>query len=121
MRRRAGVLLLRRRYPFEAPLAATAIMAVASFFVGAGIRALAAPVLTALLAGLVMGFGNDRRRALLGLILQLACIQIVAANFGQPGVGDVVFTTLLITAPWLAGQTARARIQVGRRLEERTA
>ncbi len=113
-------LLGRHRYPFAAPLACPAIMAAGSFFVGESLRVVAMPILSAILAGWLMGAGNDRRRAVIGVVAQYICVQIVTANFGQPGFGDVVFTTLLIAAPWLAGQTVRTRAQVGRRLEERT-
>jgi signal transduction histidine kinase len=115
-----GALLARRRFPFGGPLACTAVMAAGSFVAGPGLRVLAVPILTAMLAGWLMGYGNDRRRAVIGLFLQYACVQIVTANFGEPGAGDVVFTSLLIGAPWLAGHTVRARAEVGRRLEERT-
>jgi len=113
-------LLARRRFPFAAPLAATAILAVASFFVAHGLRALAVPVLGAIVAGWVMGYGNDRRRAILGLLLQYVCVQITTAHFDQPGAGDILFTSLLIGGPWLAGHTVRVRQQVGNELEERT-
>ena len=113
-------LLARRRFPFAAPLAATAILAGASFFVAHGLRALAVPVLGAIVAGWVMGYGNDRRRAILGLVLQYACVQITTAHFDQPGAGDILFTSLLIGGPWLAGHTVRVRQQVGHELEERT-
>ena len=69
-------LLLHRRFPFGAPLAATAVIAVASFFVASGLRALAVPVLGAIVAGWLMGYGNDRRRAVIGLFLQYGCVQI---------------------------------------------
>ena len=77
MRRRLDAcLLLRRRFPFGAPLAATAVMAAGSFFVAPGLRALAMPVLGAIVAGWLMGYGNDRRRAVIGLFLQYVCVQI---------------------------------------------
>jgi len=113
-------LLARRRFPFAAPLAATAILGVASFWVAHGLRALAVPVLGAIVAGWVMGYGNDRRRAILGLFLQYVCVQITTAHFDQPGAGDILFTSLLIGGPWLAGHTVRVRQQLGRELEERT-
>jgi signal transduction histidine kinase len=113
-------LLARRRFPFAAPLACTAVMAAGSFFIGQSLRVVAVPILGAILAGWLMGSGNDRRRALIGLVAQYVCVQIVTAHFGQPGFGDVVFTSLLIAAPWLAGQTVRTRAEIGRRLEERT-
>ena len=113
-------LLARRRFPFAGPLAATAILAGASFFVAHSLRALAVPVLGAIAAGWVMGYGNDRRRAILGLVLQYVCVQITTAHFDQPGAGDILFTSLLIGGPWLAGHTVRVRQQVGHELEERT-
>ena len=113
-------LLLHRRFPFGAPLAATAVIAGASFFVASGLRALAVPVLGAIVAGWLMGYGNDRRRAVIGLFLQYGCVQMTTANFDQPGAGDIVFTSLLIGAPWLAGQTVRVRAEIGRELEQRT-
>ena len=115
-----GALLARRRFPFGAPLAPTAIMAAGSFFVGEGLRVLALPILIAILAGWLMGYGNGRRRAVIGLVLQYACVQTVTAHFGQPGAGDVIFRSLLIGAPWLAGHTVRTRAEIGRSLEERT-
>ena len=113
-------LLLRRRFPFGGPLAATAVFGIGSFFVGEGLRVLAVPVLAAILSGWLMGYGNPRRRAIVGLLLQYVCIQITTAHFGQPGAGDIVFTSLLIGAPWLAGATVRARAEVGINLEQRT-
>ena len=113
-------LLFRRRFPFGAPLAATAVLAAASFYVAHGLRALAVPVLGAIVAGWMMGYGNDRRRAILGLLLQYGCVQITTAHFDQPGAGDILFTSLLIGGPWLAGHTVRVRQQVGEELEART-
>src|SRR5262245_57963951 len=49
-------LFARRRYPFAGPLGATAVLAVASFFVAHGLRALAMPVLGAIVAGWLMGY-----------------------------------------------------------------
>ena len=117
---------IRRKSPLPAPLslrgplAATAVLAAASFYVAHGLRALAMPVLGAIVAGWMMGYGNDRRRAILGLLLQYACVQITTAHFDQPGAGDILFTSLLIGGPWLAGHTVRVRQQVGEELEDRT-
>ena len=47
-------------------------------------------------------------------------MQITTAHFDQPGAGDILFTSLLIGGPWLAGHTVRVRQQVGHELEERT-
>src|SRR5262245_21040013 len=101
--------LARRRFPFAAPLTSTAILAGASFAVAHSLRGLAVPVLGALVAGWVMGYGNDRRRAIVGLVLQYVCVQIVTAQFDQPGAGDILFTSLLIGGPWLAGHPVRVR------------
>ena len=108
-----GALLLRRRFPFGGPLAATAVLAAGSFFVGDGLRVLAVPVLAAILAGWLMGYGNPRRRAILGLFLQYVCVQITTAHFDQPGAGDIVFTSLLIGAP-VARRPHRPRARRGR-------
>jgi signal transduction histidine kinase len=102
-------LFLRRRLPLVAPLATTTIFAIGSFFLAGDMRAVAMPILTAITAGWLMGFGNDLRRAVLGLAGMYVGVQVTTAHFSDPNLGDIVFTSLLVGAPWLAGRAVRTR------------
>src|SRR5439155_17036244 len=62
-------LLLRRRFPLLAPLVPALVFGVASFFIASSIRQLAVPVVTSALGPFLLGRGNDRPRALVGLAI----------------------------------------------------
>ena len=113
-------LLFRRRFPFGAPLAATAVLRGRLVLRRPRAPGARGPGARRHRRRLDDGLRNDRRRAILGLLLQYGCVQITTAHFDQPGAGDILFTSLLIGGPWLAGHTVRVRQQVGEELEART-
>ena len=110
-----AVLLLRHWFPLVAPLATTTGIAVASFFIADQLEGTATGVVVILATAFLVGVNNDRRRAIVGLAAMYAGLQVTTAHFsGKVYIGDVVFTTLLVAAPWTAGQAVRSRrIRVG--------
>jgi signal transduction histidine kinase len=115
------VLLLRHRFPLAAPAATSTMVAVASFFIADQIRSTAVGVCLLIVAAWWMGAGNDRRRAVAGLAAMYAGVQVTTAHFGDLAIGDVIFTSLLVAAPWLAGQAFRSRALRARELGGRAA
>jgi signal transduction histidine kinase len=111
-------LLLRRRYPLLAPVAPAVIFAAASFFVGEDAHTLGSPMLVAAFGPFLIGRGNDRQRAVIGLAISFICVEAFGANFGS-GFGDLVFLSLLTVGPWTAGQVLRSRDRQAVELRER--
>jgi signal transduction histidine kinase len=115
------VLLLRHRYPLAAPVLTTTIVAAASFFEADEMRGTATGLLLLIAASWFLGAGNERRRSIVGLAAMYAGVQVTTAHFGEVDIGDVVFTSLLVGAPWAASQAVRARAAQAVELRARTA
>jgi signal transduction histidine kinase len=112
-------LLLRSRFPLAGPVAVFVAFATMSFFVARGLESLAVPILLVFAAAWVIGRENDRSRAMLGLAVGLAGMQILGANLeGAVSVGDVIFFGLLFFGPWFAGQLVRNRETQAQQLRE---
>jgi signal transduction histidine kinase len=112
-------LLLHRRYPLAGPLAVFVAFATTSSFVAKGLQSLAVPILLVFAAAWVIGRENDRSRAMVGLALGFAGIQILGANLEDAvSVGDVIFFGLLFFGPWFAGQLVRNRETQAQQLRE---
>lgn len=115
-------LLLRHRFPLVTPLVTTTGFAVGSFYVADQMQTTAFGVLVLIVAAWWMGAGNERRRAIVGLAAMYAGSQVTTAHFSDSiSVGDVIFTALLVAAPWTAGQVVRTRAARAVELQERTA
>jgi signal transduction histidine kinase len=115
------VLLLRHRFPLTAPVLTSTLVAAASFFIADEMRGTATGVVLLIATSWFLGIGNERRRSILGLAAVYAGVQVTTAHFSDVGVGDVVFTSLLVGAPWAAAQAVRARFVQAAQLRARTA
>jgi signal transduction histidine kinase len=115
------VLLARRRFPFGAPVSAFVAAAVISFWDGALITFTLAGFLSALAAAFLIGLLEDRRQALLGLVVILAAIPIVVWNDPNGAGGDFVFTPLLFSITWLFAFGLGRKLEQARVAEERAA
>jgi signal transduction histidine kinase len=114
-------LLWRRRFPFAAPLLGLAVLACSPLFVGQVLFDSGAVIPVALVAGWALGRGNERGRALVGLAAAYLLFLVVVARASGVGIGDVVYGSLQLLAPWLAGQAVRSRDAQVRELRERAA
>jgi signal transduction histidine kinase len=123
-------LIYRSRFPFAAPLCGLAVLAVSPLFVGQVLVDSGAAIPVALVAGWALGRGNERGRALVGLAATYLLFLVVVARGNGVGVGDVVYGSLQLLGPWLAGRAVQSReaqvselrkraIRVGREREQR--
>jgi signal transduction histidine kinase len=115
------VLLGRRWFPFGAPVSAFVAAAGVSFWGGALVTYTLAGFLTALAAAFLIGLLEDRRQALVGLIVILAAIPIVVWNDPDAGGGDFIFTPLLFSITWLFAFGIGRKLERARFAEERAA
>jgi signal transduction histidine kinase len=115
------VLLGRRWFPFGAPVSAFVAAAGVSFWGGALVTYTLAGFLTALAAAFLIGLLEDRRQALVGLIVMLAAIPIVVWNDPDAGGGDFIFTPLLFSITWLFAFGIGRKLEQARFAEERAA
>ena len=115
------ILLLRHRYPFAAPAGMLVAGAVVSFVDPRLITFSLAGFLTALSACFLLGLLEDRRQALTGLAIIVACIYTILWNDPQRVVGDFVFTPLLFIAVWLSAFALGRRLERAKEAEERAA
>jgi signal transduction histidine kinase len=115
------VLLGRRWFPFGAPVSAFVAAAGVSFWGGALVTYTLAGFLTALAAAFLIGLLEDRRQALVGLIVMLAAIPIVVWNDPDAGGGDFIFTPLLFSITWLFAFGIGRKLERARFAEERAA
>jgi signal transduction histidine kinase len=112
-------LLWRRRFPLAAPLVALAVLAGSPLLVGQALLDSGAAIPVALVAGWVLGRGNERPRALVGLAAVYVLFLVAVAGANRVGLGDAVYGSLQLVAPWLAGQAVRGREAQLRELGER--
>src|SRR5262245_60967199 len=88
-------LLLRHRFPLAAPLTTGVVFAFTSTIAAGPQESVATPVVTGLAAAWLIGSGNERRRAVVGLAVMYVCVQYTTAHFGDAvTVGDVIFTAI---------------------------
>ena len=104
-----GVLLLRRRFPFGAPLAVLALLAAVSFvepnFAPGSFAVFLAAIVSALLLGMA-----ERRQAQAGVAAYVAAIAIVIRNHPTDGLEDFVFVMLILTCAWAAGYALKSKL-----------
>jgi signal transduction histidine kinase len=96
-------LFLRRRYPFGAPVAVGAAIALSSFVDGRIVPNGLIAILVSIAAFVVMGMLRDRTQAAAGLAFGIGVTAIVAHNDPHGGVGNFVFTSIVFTIAWTIG------------------
>ena len=115
----AGVLLLRSRAPFGAPLATFAALVAASFAAPDPTYDSTFAFFVVLLAIWSVAASNPFRQALAGLGAGLAGPTIVVRRFPDETASDFVWISLIATTTWLLGYAMNHRAQQTRRAEER--
>jgi signal transduction histidine kinase len=114
-----AALLLRRRFPFAAPLAALAVFGAESFI---SPEAVSGPV-TVLFLGFycffVLAAGNEEPWAAAGLIAGLAITAVAEINTPGAAVVWQLFLPALMLAGWASGLVYARRGREARRLERR--
>ena len=112
-------LLARRRWPFAAPAATTAVAGGMAFLDARIVASSGVLFLTAFGVAFLFGWLVDRRTAAGGLALALAAALLVRANTPGSGVADYVFPFAMLTLAWLAGFALRRRLQLASEAELR--
>jgi signal transduction histidine kinase len=102
-------LLLRRRWPFGAPLAVWLIAAAVSFADGRLIVATSGATVGGMVAAFLLGQLADRDQRRQGLAIVLGAAAIIVWNDPEHTAGDFVFTPGLFTIAWIAGYALRER------------
>jgi signal transduction histidine kinase len=115
------VLLARRRFPFGAPVSMFVAAAVISFWDGAIVTFTLAGFLSALAAAFLIGLLEERRQALVGLVVMLAALPIIIWHDPSRAGGDFVFTLLLFAIVWLFAFGLGRKLEQARVAEERAA
>ena len=105
-------LLWWRRFPFGAPAAVFVIGAVESFVDGRLVVFTVATFLAVLSAVFLFGILEDRRQAVIGLVIGLGAAGVVTLNTPDQTWSDYGGVVLLFSISWLAGQA------IGRKLEQ---
>jgi signal transduction histidine kinase len=105
-------LLLRRRYPFGAPIAVGVAVVIASLIDGPFPRYDFPGILAGFAAIFLLAQRRDRRQAVSGLALAVGIEAIVVHNDPLGGWGELVFMSLIFTVVWTIGFT------LGRKFEE---
>ena len=111
-------LLARRRLPFGAPAFVLVAAGVVSFLEGQAVPYSLVAFFAVLTSSFLLAFLNDRREALLGLLILLSVGAVVTRNDPEGAVGDYLFTGLLFSASWVAGYALNRRLAQASALEE---
>src|SRR5579862_8499383 len=102
-------LLVRRRFPFAAPMLGAAVVAASPLFVRQTLFDGGAAIPVILVAGWSLGRWNDHPRAWAGLGILYVGFLAVILPAAKTGLGDVVYGSMELVAPWFAGRAMRAR------------
>ena len=113
------MLLGRRRFPFAAPAGMLVAAAALSFWDGGLVTFTFASFVAAMAACFLLGMLDDRRQALIGLVVTMASILIVISNDPDQQRGDFLFTPLLFFAVWLGGFGLGHKLEQASAAEER--
>ena len=113
----AAVVLVRRRHPLESGIAACAILLVEAFWLSSPAD-LALPIFALLLFPYASGAHERGVRGWLIVPIALATVVIVDAAIGKLTFPDVVFPGVMGLASWIAGRTARRRMELAVELHE---
>ena len=96
-------LLARRRLPFGAPAFVLVAAGVVSFLEGQAVPYSLVAFFAVLTSSFLLAFLNDRREALLGLLILLSVGAVVTRNDPEGAVGDYLFTGLPSVRPGSPG------------------
>ncbi len=111
-----GMLLLSRRYPLAAPLAALTILATFSLVDARAATDPNSPLFIAMFGIFVIAAFSNERRAVLGGIVALGCLAVVVARVPRPNLGGLIVLALLLLLAWGAGRLFALRGQLAREL-----
>jgi signal transduction histidine kinase len=113
------ILLARRRLPFAVPAGMLVAGAALSFWDARLVTFTFASFVAALAASFLLGMLDDRRQALVGLVVAVVSVLIVLGNDPDRATTDLAFTPLLFLAVWLCGLGLSRKLEQARAAEER--
>jgi signal transduction histidine kinase len=111
-------LLARRRMDVVAPGIAVASGLGVSFLDGRIVAYSGFLFLLGFACAFLVGFGEDRRHALLGLPFLLVAVGVIEANFPGRAFGDFAFLGIMFTVAWAAGFALKRRLVAVASVEE---
>jgi signal transduction histidine kinase len=114
-------LLARRRYPFGAPAFAVGVGTAASFVEGRLVPYLFFTFVGILVIAFLFAYLNDRRHAVVGLLLVLGTAAIVTRNDPQQDWVDSIFIAVILALAWLGGVALNERLSRALAAETRAA
>ena len=114
-------LLLRRRFPFAAPVAVWVLAAVLSLVDGRLVGFTTTASVAGLVAAFLLGNLRDARLRRIGLAVVLAGAAIVIYNEPNHSAGDLVVIPAMFLIGWLAGFALRERAAQAEEAEDRAA
>jgi signal transduction histidine kinase len=112
-------LLLRRRYPFGAPLMVWMAGAALSFVDGRLVTFPVSAFVAGMAAAFLFGHLADPVPARLGLAVVVVGAALIVYHDPKANAGEVVFVPVLFTIGWLAGFSLRERATAAETAEER--
>jgi signal transduction histidine kinase len=112
-------LLLRRRFPFAAPVSVWLLGAAVSFIDGRLISFAAAALVAGIVAAFLLGNLRDPIQSRLGLAVVISGAAIIVYNDPNHAAADFIFTPGLFAIAWLAGFALRERAVQAEAAEER--
>jgi signal transduction histidine kinase len=112
-------LLLRRRFPFGAPLAVGAALSAASFVDERFVPWNFMLALAGYAAVVLLAIRPDRSQAVSGLVLGIAVAGIVTRQDPNGSVGNFVFLSMIILAVWIASFTLSRKFLEADQVRER--
>jgi signal transduction histidine kinase len=119
-----GAVAWRQRAPLVALVTATVAMFVGTA-AGVPLHAAIVPIAIALVLVYSVGQHEPRSRAAFGLVVVLCgvhgAMQLAVANGEDYPIGDRVFVTLFVVAPWLVGRALHGRAREVEELADRAA
>ena len=115
-------LFARRRFPFAAAASYWVMAAAITFIDGVLISWVDSLEVIGFASALLLGYLQDRRKALIGLGIVVASMLIVIWNIpGPEPTSPFIFITLRFVAAWIAGLALRARAERAESAEVRAA
>jgi signal transduction histidine kinase len=117
----APPLLLRRRFPFGAPLAVGAGVVIASFADNSLVPFDIIPFLAGCAAVFLLAQLRDPRQAVAGLAMAVGVEAIVVRNDPRGQIGQLVFTSLVFAVVWVVGFTLGRKFAEADEARERAA
>jgi signal transduction histidine kinase len=112
-------LLFRRRFPFGAPVAVGAALALSSFVDGRLVPNGLIPVLFGIASFVLVGLLRDRNQALAGLAFGIGVFAIVAHNDPRGGVANFIFMSIVFGIAWAIGRLVSRQFRQAEEARER--